>query len=203
MEERYDRPYKLRTLVYDVLTKVLLMVVIPLVDEDSASAEKLLEFFKRTHALRALRHNKPMDHLKAGSVAFAAYPILLQDKADGEASFSVHKTNNPAKPDQPFLLIARTGRIVTAHTQLYGRVPPDPPGIPAYSQMLTTLLPTWRAAIIYLRTVHFCYSFAWSAEVADSFLVSSRSRLRGRTISSPSVDGAWRIVSEGSRRLPC
>jgi hypothetical protein len=144
-----------------------------------------------------------MDHLKAGSVAFTAHPVMLPDKADGEASFSVYKTNNPAKPDQPFLLIARTGRIVTAHTHLYGRVPPDPPGIPAYSQMLTTLLPAWRAAIIYLRTVHFCYSFACSAEVADSFLVSSRSRLRGRTISSPSVDGAWRIVSEGSRRLPC
>jgi hypothetical protein len=69
---------------------------------------------------------------------------------------------------------------------LYGRVPPDTPGIPAYSQMLTTLLPTWRAAIIYLRTVHFCYSFSRSAEVAGSSLASSHSRLKGRTISSPS-----------------
>ena len=38
------------------------------------------------------------------------------DKADGEASLSIHKTNYPAKLDQSFLLIARTGRIVTAHT---------------------------------------------------------------------------------------
>ncbi len=94
-----------------------------------------------------------MSHLIAGSVAFSAHPVLLPDKADGEATLSVYKTNNPATSDQPFLLIARTGRIVTAHTLLYGRVPPDTPGFPAYSQMLTTLLPAWRAANIYLRTV--------------------------------------------------
>ena len=117
-EERYYRLYKIRTLVYAVLTKVLFMVVVPLVDEDSASAEESLEFFKRAHAPRALRHNKPMDHLIAGSVAFPARPILLPDKAYGEASLSVYKTNNPAKSDQPFLLIARTGRFVTVHTPL-------------------------------------------------------------------------------------
>lgn len=176
-EERYYRLYQIRTLVHDVLTKMLLMVVVPPVDEDPASAEKSVEFFKRAHALRALRHNKPMDHLITSSVAFTTYPVLLPNKADGEASFSVYKTNNPAKSDQSFLLIARTGRIVTVHTQLYGRVPPDSPGIPAYSQMLTTLLPTWRAAIIYLRTVHFCYYFSRLAEVAGSSLTSSHSRL--------------------------
>ena len=94
-----------------------------------------------------------MRHLIAGSVTFTTRPSLLPDEADGEASLSVYKTNNPAVKDQSFLLIARTGRFVTAHTPLYGRVPPDPPGIPAYSQMLTTLLPAWRAANIYLRTV--------------------------------------------------
>ncbi len=117
-----------------------------------------------------------MRHLVAGPVAFTAHPVLLPDEADGEATLSVYKTNNPAKSDQPFLLIARTGRIVTAHTLLYGRVPPDTPGFPAYSQMLTTLLPAWRAANIYLRTVHFCYSSSRLAEVADSFLVSSHGR---------------------------
>ena len=132
---------------------MLFVVVVPLVHEDSADTEELLELFERAHALRTLRHYKPMSHLIAGSVAFTTHPIILPGKADGEASLSVHKTNNPAKPDQPFLLIARTGRIVTAHTLLYGRVPPDTPGFPAYSQMLTTLLPTWRAANIYLRTV--------------------------------------------------
>jgi hypothetical protein len=152
-EERYYRLYQIRTFVHDVLTKVLFMVVMPLVHEDSADAEEFLELFERAHALRALRHYKPMSHLIAGSVAFSTCPVILPDKADGEAPFSVYKTNNPAKPDQPFLLIARTGRIVTAHTLLYGRVPPDTPGFPAYSQMLTTLLPTWRAANIYLRTV--------------------------------------------------
>ncbi len=52
--------------------------------------------------------------------------------------------------DQSFLLIVRTGRIVTASFEASSA---GCSGFPAYSQMLTTLLPTWRAAIIYLRTV--------------------------------------------------
>ena len=49
----------------------------------------------------------------ASLVAFPAYPIWLSDKTDGEASFSVYKTNNPAELHQPFLLITCTGQIVT------------------------------------------------------------------------------------------
>ena len=40
-------------------------------------------------------------------------PIWLPDEADGEASLSVYKANNPAKSDQPFLLIVRTQHVVT------------------------------------------------------------------------------------------
>ncbi len=94
-----------------------------------------------------------MRHLIAGSVAFTTHPVILPDEADGEATLSVYKTNNPAMSDQPFLLIARTGRIVTAHTLLYGRVPPDTPGFPAYSQMLTRCYQRGGQQIIYLRTV--------------------------------------------------
>jgi hypothetical protein len=52
-EKRYYRLYQIRTLVYDVLTKVLLVVVMPLVDEDSASAEESLEIFKGAPLLAA------------------------------------------------------------------------------------------------------------------------------------------------------
>jgi hypothetical protein len=93
-----------------------------------------------------------MDHLKAGSVAFTAHPVMLPDKADGEASFSVYKTNNPAKPNQPFLLVFCTDRIVTAHSLSLGRVPDGYSGFPAYSRMLTVTL-LLRRATIYLRTV--------------------------------------------------
>ena len=59
-----------------------------------------------------------MRYLIAGPVAAPALPIRLPDEADREASFSVYKTNNPAaKLDQPFLLVFRTDRIVTAHAR--------------------------------------------------------------------------------------
>jgi hypothetical protein len=59
--------------------------------------------------------------------------------------------------NQPFLLVFRTFRIVTDHDRSLGRVPDGYSGFPAYSRMLTALLPA-RRATFYLRTVHSCYS---------------------------------------------
>src|SRR5690242_10290091 len=53
---------------------------------------------------------------------------------------------------QPFLLVFRTVRIVTAHHRSVRRVPDGYSGFPAYSRMQSTLLPVWWATI-YLRTV--------------------------------------------------
>ena len=88
-----------------------------------------------------------MNHLIAGSIAGSSRPIGLTDEADGEASLSVYETDNPASGDQPFLLIARTVQIVTAHTIMVWRVPDRYSGFPAYSRMLTTLLPMRGAAL--------------------------------------------------------
>ena len=153
LKERYDRFQQILALPHDVTIQVLFVVVVSPIDDNLTNPEEFTQFIQTGYAFGTLRNRKLMSHLKAGSVAFTTYPIILPDKADGEAPFSIYKTNNPATSDQPFLLIARTGRIVTAHTLLYGRVPPDTPGFPAYSQMLTTLLPARRAANIYLRTV--------------------------------------------------
>ena len=57
-----------------------------------------------------------MRYLKAGLVSDAAHAASLADKANREASFSVYKANNPADPDQAFLLVVCTDRIVTAHS---------------------------------------------------------------------------------------
>ena len=92
------------------------MVVISPVVNNTADTEELFENFEAADAAHPLRYYEPVGHLITGLVAFTAYPFSLMDKADGEASLSIHKTNYPAKPDQSFLLIARTGRIVTAHT---------------------------------------------------------------------------------------
>ena len=90
------------------------MVVVPPVDIYAPDPEELLEVFEAPDALHALRHDELVSDLVAGLVAFPASPAWLPDEADGEASFSVYTTNNPTEPDQPFLLIFRTARIVTA-----------------------------------------------------------------------------------------
>jgi hypothetical protein len=71
----------------------------------------------------ALRNRELVRNLIARLVAGSAFPATLADEADREASFSVYKTNNPAKLDQPFLLVFRTVRLVTARTQRLERVP--------------------------------------------------------------------------------
>ncbi len=96
-----------------------------------------------------------MCYLVASSVAFTVYPIWLPDKADGEAPFSVYKTNNPATQlDQSFLLIVRTRHVVTmVNVRSDGTMSSAGYSeFPAYSQMRTVLLPA-RGAAIYLRTV--------------------------------------------------
>lgn len=83
-----------------------------------------------------------MGHLITGSVAASIRLTLLLGETDREAPLSVYKTNYPANPDQPFLLIFRTARIVTArdHYHSLGRVPDGYTGFPAYSRMLTVTL---------------------------------------------------------------
>ena len=90
-----------------------------------------------------------MSHLIAGSVALPTPPARLPNEADGEASFSVYKTDHPAaKLDQSFLLIVRTRHVVTIVNDL-SDVTMSSAGysdIPAYGQMHTVLLPARGAA---------------------------------------------------------
>jgi len=120
--------------------------------------EELLQLFEADQALRALRDGKLVSNLIAGSVAASARPAALADEADREASFSVYKTNNPAFLPQPFLLVFRTVRIVTAHTRSVGEYRTDT----RVFQHIAECDPRCYqrgGQRIYLRTVHFCYSF--------------------------------------------
>ena len=117
-EERYDRLQQIAALPHDITIKVLFVVVVPSVDDNLPNLKEVTEFVQTRDAFGTLCHRELVSHLIAGSVAFTTHPILLPDKADGEATLSVYETNNPAKSDQSFLLIVRTGRIVTAHTLL-------------------------------------------------------------------------------------
>ena len=151
-EERNNPSRQIGAFANDVAIQVFAVVVVPAIRNDLPNLEERSELVQAVDALCALRDNELVSHLVAGPVATSTRPAWLPDEADREASFSVYKTNNPASPDQPFLLVFCTDQIVTAHDRSLGRVPDGYSGFPAYSRMLTvTLLP--RRATIYLRTV--------------------------------------------------
>jgi hypothetical protein len=113
LKEGNDRLYQFHAPIHDVLTKVLAMVVVPPIDVQSTDSKESAEILETSAAALTLRHDKPVRHLISGSVTSAPCPVWLPDEADGEASFSVYKTENPAEPDQSFLLIFRTRHVVT------------------------------------------------------------------------------------------
>jgi hypothetical protein len=134
------------------------VVVVTLTDVDTAYPEEAPKLLERGSTSDALRHHKPMRHLIAGFVASALASTGLPDKPNGEASLSVYKTYNPAELNQSFLLVFCTRHIFTVPSTRDATRSAGYSGFPAYSQMLTTRLPAWRAAI-YLR--HDCYVTYW------------------------------------------
>jgi hypothetical protein len=106
-----------------------------------------VELVETQDAAGALRHDELVRDLPAGLVAGAAPTAGLADEADREVSFSVCKTNNPATPDQSFLLIFRiTRHVVTVDITSDIISSAGYPGFPANSQMRTAPLPARGAA---------------------------------------------------------
>ena len=129
------------------------MIVVSPVGDYATHIGEIPKLVKDTRrSLRPARHRELVRHLLAGLVAFSTDPTFLSDEADGEASLSVYKTNDPAKLHQSFLLISCTRHIVTVSPRGGETRSAGFSGVPAYSQMLTARLPVRRAAI-YLRTV--------------------------------------------------
>jgi hypothetical protein len=156
LEERNDRLDQLRSPSHRVAEQVLSVIVVPLVGEYASHSEELYELVQAGNALRALRHGELVRHLIAGFVASARHPVGLPNKADGEATLSIHKTNNPASLNQSFLLISCTRHIVTVPPTWDDTRSAGFSGVPAYGQMRTARLPV-RGAAFYLRTVPICY----------------------------------------------
>jgi hypothetical protein len=113
-EERNNCLHQRQSRIHDELTEVLSMVVVPPIEKDPADPEELVELLEAANATLALRHGEPMSHLIAGSVALSASSARLPYEADGEATFSIYKTDYPTTLlDQSFLLIVRTRHVVT------------------------------------------------------------------------------------------
>src|SRR3989440_535904 len=153
-EERNDRLQQIDASSHDVAVQMLAVIVIPLVLEHLTNilehltnTKELAELVQTRRATRALRDHELVRDLPAGLVAVSPPPASLALEADREASFSVYKTNNPATPDQSFLLIFRiTRHVVTVDITSDVISSAGYPGFPAYSQMRTAPLPTRGAA---------------------------------------------------------
>src|SRR2546421_540175 len=154
-EERNDRLQQIDASSHDVAVQMLAVIVIPLVLEHLTNilehltnTKELAELVQTRRATRALRDHELVRDLPAGLVAVSPPPASLALEADREASFSVYKTNNPATPDQSFLLIFRiTRHVVTVDITSDVISSAGYPGFPAYSQMRTAPLPTRGATI--------------------------------------------------------
>jgi hypothetical protein len=113
-EERDHRLQQIGALSHDIPEHVLAVVVVPPVWDDLSHAEELTQIVETPDAWCTLSDGELVSNLVTESVADSPRPILLPDKADGEASFSVYKADHPATElNQPFLLVFRTRHIVT------------------------------------------------------------------------------------------
>ncbi len=135
-----------------VAIQVLLVVVVPSIDEHATHSKETHQIVETRDALCALRHRELVRHLIAGLVAFPIRPVWLPNETDGEAPLSVYKTNYPAESNQPFLLVFCTHRIITVPPTWGGTRSVGYTGFPAYGRMRTARLPV-RGATFYLRTV--------------------------------------------------
>ena len=137
LEERNDRVDQIRSTSNGVSKQVLPMVVVPAIRKHGSHAEEPHELVETLGASFALRNHKLVGDLIAGFVASAHRPVRLPNEADGEASLSVYKTNNPAELNQPFLLVFCTRHVVTVPSDWDGTRSAGYSGFPAYSQMRT------------------------------------------------------------------
>ena len=176
-EERDDRLEEINSSSHDVSMHMFAMVVGSSIDDDLSNAEELFELAETVDAACALRHRELMRDLPAGSVANSRPAAGLADEPNREASFSVYKTNNPAKSDQPFLLIFRTRHIVTVDVRSDVTSSAGYSDLPAYGQMRTASLPMRGAAFPTLGPFTVVTPSAQlRTKGADSFLVSSHGR---------------------------
>ena len=114
LEERNDHFLQLTAPSHDITVQIFAMVVVPPIRDHLTDAEELTKLMEDTDALRALRHRELVSNLVTEPVADSTRPVLLPNKADGEAPFSVYEADHPATElDQPFLLVCRTRHVVT------------------------------------------------------------------------------------------
>jgi hypothetical protein len=108
-EERDNAAPKILGWPHIVSIEVLPMIVVPTVHVDLTAFEELLQFVQYMHAPFSLDDRK-------GRLDLPADPVrpVAKDR-NTKATFTVDEADDPLLDPWPFLLIVRTGRVLTAH----------------------------------------------------------------------------------------
>ena len=89
--------------------QVLPMVVVPTIPADTATSEETPQLVQNVHTPLSLHQRELRLDLPAEATRW------VPEDRNAEASFAVDEADDPLLESWPFLLIGRTGRIVTAH----------------------------------------------------------------------------------------
>src|SRR5579862_7045747 len=108
-EKRNDADLEVREPPYLISAKRLSMVVVPGEPTDMTASEVPLQQGETLHAPLRLNDREGRLHLPADATR-----SIAEDRS-AEASFAVDEADDPLRETWPFLLIVRTGRIVTVH----------------------------------------------------------------------------------------
>ena len=81
-EERDDHPKEIFPSAHYVAMQMLLVVVVPSIDADSADPKEALQVVQGGNTFGTLNHYKAVGHLISGFVASSISPIWLADESD-------------------------------------------------------------------------------------------------------------------------
>jgi hypothetical protein len=110
-EERDDSALEISEGAYRVLVHRFSVIVLSRIAANRAATEISLEKVKRLCAPLALHHRERRLDLPTKPTR------MVPKDRNAEAAFSVYEADYPLRKFWPFLLIVRTGRIVTAHVR--------------------------------------------------------------------------------------
>ena len=108
-EERNHDLYQLPPPLHGEAQKRVAMIVVAPVPDDLPAPEHLLEEFERRPRRRRLGDRELVLDLPAEEA-----PEIAHNR-DRKTAFAVDEADDPLLEPWPFLLIARTGRVVTGH----------------------------------------------------------------------------------------
>ncbi len=127
--------HEIRSPLHTEATQGVVMIVVSLLLDHHATPEDPAKGHQGGSRTTGLDHGKLVLDLPA-----QGHPRVSYER-DRETSFPVDEADGPLLDAWPFLLIVRTGRVVTAHSHIIpegcdsGRVPSGYTGFPAYSRL--------------------------------------------------------------------